>query len=237
MPTPHSADNGSSMASVPAGRPVSERKGHRSPREKRRPASGFTIIELVVVLAIVGVLAGVAAPAVMNMVRDNSIVSASNLLAASLNYARNQALIQHATVTLCKSSNGTSCASSNGYEKGWMVFVDANANGAYDTGETILKKVTLNSNNKITINGTPSSAPGIALSVGFTPLGMVNGANATNSGSAYFVLCDDRLWANSGQYARIIAISTTGRISTAQGTKQSDIGLTGSAQATTCSPT
>lgn len=62
----------------------------RQPRRFR--AAGFTIIELLVVISIMGIVIGTTAAAVGGMVRSNARGSATNQIAAALNGARGLAL-------------------------------------------------------------------------------------------------------------------------------------------------
>jgi len=103
---------------------------------------GFTIIELLIVLAIVGIFAMIAAPNFMTMIQDNRLTAQTNNLLGTLYYARSEAVKLHADVTVCKSSNGTSCISNtdaSGWELGWLVWQDADGSLTVDVGETILR--------------------------------------------------------------------------------------------------
>ncbi|MCX7607927.1 MAG: GspH/FimT family protein [Anaerolineales bacterium] len=70
---------------------------------------------------------------------SNRLTSATNEFMAALNFARSEAIKRGQSVTLCKSSTGTSCTASSNWEQGWIAFVDANANGSLDSGETVLR--------------------------------------------------------------------------------------------------
>ena len=84
--------------------------------------TGVTLIELMFALAITGILLGFVSSSVsaaMNAARTNS--GFSNLL-ASLTRARSSAVNTEIDVVLCPSANGTSCATSDHWENGWIVF-------------------------------------------------------------------------------------------------------------------
>lgn len=88
--------------------------------------SGFNIIELMVVMAIVTIMATVAIPSFMTMSRDSRLAVKHNDFIGTLNLARNEALTRGARVTICKSATGTTCNNDplKGWEIGWIVFLD-----------------------------------------------------------------------------------------------------------------
>lgn len=87
--------------------------------------AGFTLIELIVTLAVLAIVVAMAAPAFNGMIANNRSVSMASELVATLNYARSESIRQAKRVSICPSTNGTSCLSSaNDWAKGWLVFVD-----------------------------------------------------------------------------------------------------------------
>lgn len=100
---------------------------------------GFTVIELMVVLTVSVILMAVAAPAFQPIVQANRTLTEMNTLTASMRVARAEALRQGLPVTLCASTNGTSCSGANTWQGGWILFVDQDANRAVDTGDRIVR--------------------------------------------------------------------------------------------------
>jgi type IV fimbrial biogenesis protein FimT len=94
-----------------------------------------------VVLAIVGILAGVGAPAFTAMVRSIQLSTASNDLLWSLFMARSEAIKRKTRVAVCKSADGVTCTDAGGWHQGWMVFQDKDNNGTRNSGETVLQRV------------------------------------------------------------------------------------------------
>ncbi len=88
-----------------------------------RRAKGFTLIELMVVVAIVAIVAAIATPSWNNMIVSNRIRAAVNDWILSANFARSEAQKRNRQVILCPSSNGTSCTSTD-FESGWIVTTD-----------------------------------------------------------------------------------------------------------------
>tara|TARA_R110002050_G_scaffold1244_4_gene8634 strand:+ start:67867 stop:68529 length:663 start_codon:yes stop_codon:yes gene_type:complete len=88
---------------------------------------GFTLIELMVTLAVLAVLAGIAAPSFMAMIRDNRITTQANNLVGSIQLARSEAAKRGVQITI--RHNG---ATANNWDNGWIVFTDWDADGIYD---------------------------------------------------------------------------------------------------------
>ena len=108
---------------------------------------GFTLLELMVTVSIVAILGALAAPSFQTMIQANRTRTVANELMATLNLARSEAARRGQPVSVCRSSNGSSCASSGtGWDNGWIAFVNENHASANDkkspvrdAGEQILQ--------------------------------------------------------------------------------------------------
>ena len=87
------------------------RAGHKP--SAGRVDSGFTVQELMIALAIAGILLGLAVPSFQTALYNNRLTSQANQLIAALNSARSEALKRGVRVTICKSTNQQSCSTSN----------------------------------------------------------------------------------------------------------------------------
>jgi type IV fimbrial biogenesis protein FimT len=159
-----------------------------------RIPQGFTLIELMIGLAVLGTLVGLAAPSMKTMLQNNRMTSAANDMLTDLNAARNESLRRRTRIVICKSSNGTSCSTSALWTDGWLMYLDPNSNTALDAGEFIFR-VRQGLPSGITIAVTGFSNTLVAHPVGtLTPTGT-------------FKLCDDR----TGNFGRTITVAASGR--------------------------
>lgn len=162
---------------------------------------GFTFVEMLVVVATMAVLAGVAVPAMGRIIDSTRLTFFANDFLASMYLARSEAIKSKGRASLCKSSNGASCAVSGGWEQGWIVFRDRNNNGAVDPGEQIVHHAqALPSGFRLTGNQT------LASYISFAPSGrtrLVSGAFQAGT----LVLCKQA----AGLEARQIVINNAGR--------------------------
>jgi type IV fimbrial biogenesis protein FimT len=81
---------------------------------------GFTLVELMVTIAVAAILLALAVPSFYEMSLNSKLKSAANDLAASALLARSEAIKRNATVQLCVSTNGTACTTGS-WEAGWIV--------------------------------------------------------------------------------------------------------------------
>lgn len=89
-----------------------------------RRDSGFTLVEVLTVLVIMGILTTIAIPAFRGMAQGSQVTSVVNDLVSSFNYARNEAITRGALVTVCKSNDAQGCdTSATGWQQGWIVYL------------------------------------------------------------------------------------------------------------------
>ncbi|MGL6160036.1 GspH/FimT family pseudopilin [Microbulbifer sp.] len=86
---------------------------------------GFTLIELMVTIAVFAIVVTIAAPSFSAMINNNRSVALGEELAGALNYARSEAVKRGARVSICASSNGTGCTGADTWNQGWIVFADS----------------------------------------------------------------------------------------------------------------
>lgn len=116
----------------------------QNPRPPACRQCGFTLIELMVTVAVLAIVLTVAVPSFANLVNGNRLNAQANLLLAAIEYAKTEAVKTNATVTFCHSADGNSCsaAPAAGWQ-GWVVGLAANPSGIEP--DSVLREGTLES--------------------------------------------------------------------------------------------
>ena len=106
---------------------------------------GFSLIELMIVLAVLAITLGLAAPSFQSAISTNRIASAANEVTAAIQLARAEAIRSNRRVVLCRSDDLSACTAGSGAWKGWIVFIDADGSGQRDNGEEIVRNGAIDS--------------------------------------------------------------------------------------------
>lgn len=111
---------------------------------------GFTLIELMVTVAVVAIVLGLAVPGFQSVVNGNRLAGAANEMVASLQTARMEAIRRSRRVVVCTSGNANdgddaTCATAG--IDGWITFVDLDSDGDFDKAtDTLLRNSTFDGN-------------------------------------------------------------------------------------------
>lgn len=109
-------------------------------RFARRASRGFTLVELLTVLAVMSILLSAAVPMFSGIAETIRLNAAARDFMAHLQLARGEAIKRQVRVAMCVSADGASCAADGGWEQGWLVFEDGNNNGRRDAGEPLIQQ-------------------------------------------------------------------------------------------------
>lgn len=149
----------------------------------RREASGFTLLELMVTLAVAAILIGIAVPSLSDATLTGKLSASANDLVAGVAMGRSEAIKRNSVTSLCVSSNGSSCGS-GGWDQGWIVI----------SGSTVIQK-------------HPAAPTGFKVTssvtrIDFQPSGVGNT-------QASLTVC--RSAPSAGAQERVVNVSATGR--------------------------
>ncbi len=174
--------------------------------------NGFTLVELMVTVAVAAIVLTLGVPSFKDTIRDNRMAGNSNRFLSALNIARSEAIKRAQQVAVCKanveatppSCNSANCNSgTNCWENGWMVFVDADRNGAMEDSNDLIRVFeALPKGLTLRVAGTHDTNW-----VAFNSLGQGLGSGAGNRPDDTFRLCQGSDTVN----ARSIAINLMGR--------------------------
>lgn len=103
--------------------------------------SGFTVIELMVVVSVIAVLTTVSVPSFQTVLDNYRVRRATEDLVATIYLARTEA-IKHGGEVVLRKSMPAGCAGSSTtaqWECGWFVFLDLNNNNLLDGAESVIQ--------------------------------------------------------------------------------------------------
>lgn len=159
--------------------------------------AGITLLELMVTIAIAAILVTIAIPSFIQMVRSDRSRTTTTDLQNSLLLARSEAVKRDKRVTLCASSDQSSCDGK--WAEGWIAFEDADANGQPDEAAQILLAHEASPSGVKIVGNT-----NVADSVSYLPSGRARSTNNGPQNGTIKITVD-------GEYEKRIVISTSGR--------------------------
>jgi len=158
---------------------------------------GFTLTELLVMLAIIAVLATLAAPGFGTLIGRSQVRAARDVLTTSLNQARIAAVNRGGHVVACPSPGGGRCGHTTDWHPGWILFDDLDHDRSRSADEPLLAVA------QVRTAGLAIVASSGRLAIDYRPDGSASGTNVT------LTICDRHSGANG---ASTVVVSPSGRI-------------------------
>jgi type IV fimbrial biogenesis protein FimT len=176
---------------------------------------GFTMVELLITVSILGILSAMAYPSFNELIRNNRRSSYANDLLAAINLARSEAIKRNGQVTILRSG-----PTAGEWEDGWTVFVDSDNNGAFsDDGDTDICELTNGiASEDCLLKIYPALLTGFTLRTGATFQNFIafsSSGLSVGAGVDTFRVCDPTA---DNTKSRAIIVSTTGRARVSKGT-------------------
>lgn len=164
----------------------------------RNMTNGFTLLELIVTMAVAALLLSVGVPSFRNVIMDNRLAGQANEFVTSISTARSAAVRYQRNATICASSNYDAavpaCDAGTDWSNGWIVWVDKNRDSAASADEIISVHEPL---------GTATLVSTALSQIGYDARGFAVG------GGDDLMLCDNR----TAETGRLIRVNNVGRTS------------------------
>ncbi len=166
------------------------------PERCGRPAAGFSIIELMVILLIAGILLAIGVPSFRGMIQSHRLVTATSALSMAVNLTRSEAIHRGVRVDMVPAGDGSK------WTKGWIIFIDENGDQRPNADEFIIySHGELHSDVRITPSFTDSKVQYIAY----------NGTGRTRTNASSQTSQSGNWLLEAGSQSRKVVINFLGR--------------------------
>lgn len=162
---------------------------------------GFTLMELLITIAIAAILMGIAIPSFQSLISSTRISTQTGILFNALVMTRSHAITSSSRTILCPSLDGKQCNSDNKWNHQLIVFEDRNRNGQRDEENEPVVQTTESAEQLNVFSGSSYTSIGARKKVTYFPTGHSYGSTIT------LTLCDKQ----KATDPRMILLSNSGR--------------------------
>ncbi len=106
--------------------------------KRRSRQTGFTLIELMVTLAMMVIVLAIGIPAFKSLQQNSNRTARINELVAAIQLARSEAVKRGTSISIIPNTN---------WQNGWTVFTDPDKDRTLDSGETVIRTAAVTSPN------------------------------------------------------------------------------------------
>lgn len=169
--------------------------------QSARP-QGFTLVELMITVAVLAIVVTLAAPSFSDLINRNRLTASANEIVGALQTARMEAVRRNTSVVLCPSTDGASCSGTDWQRL--IIFSDDDGDATVDADDdNIIRDVTV-STGGIVVNPSSNAATNQRISFGAGGFARVGGAGAREGALS---VCSDQLDAAENTRDVVVAVS------------------------------
>ncbi|WP_215395794.1 GspH/FimT family pseudopilin [Rheinheimera oceanensis] len=191
---------------------TAERKKHPNTIWPLKLQYGFTLVELMVTVAVLAIVMAVAVPSFTNLINSNRLTAQANEMLAALILARTEAIKRNESIVFCHSTDGERCSvpPAAGWQ-GWLVRGTTDVT-AIATGIIHSARFAVLSSSNV----ANATIDGVGHSVRFSPQGLLRSGNGNNPLNGVLRIClpdmpisqnSRDLELRSGGRTRVVSIS------------------------------
>jgi type IV fimbrial biogenesis protein FimT len=118
-----------------------QRFGRIQSKTGSRHLLGITLIETIIVLAVVAIIAAIGLPSLQGTLSGTHATAVGNRLLTDMARARSEAIMSRYPTVICPSRDNSTCSGASDWSNGWIVFVDRDGNDQRSSSEQLLSVV------------------------------------------------------------------------------------------------